>query len=88
MSKTDDLNLLEQFERILKNINEPEMAMRVHELRELRLKLLRIWHKWKEIDEAEEWCAGIDGKWWDDSEYMKEINNLEKQIDDFKIKGE
>ena len=88
MSKTDDIHLLEQFEIILKNINEPEMAVRVHELRELRLKLLKVWHDWQEIDEAEEWCAGIGGKWWDDSEYMKEISDLEKQIDDFKIKGE
>ena len=88
MSKTDDIHLLEQFEIILKDIDEPEMAARMHELRDLRIKLLKVWHEWHKIDEIEEWCEGIDGKWWDDSEYMKEINNLEKQIENFKIKGE
>ena len=88
MSKTDDLSLLEQFEIILKDINEPEMAARVRELRDLRIKLLRVWHEWKEIDEAEEYCAGVGGKWWDDSEYIKEISDIEKQIDNFKNKVE
>ena len=88
MSKTDDIHLLENFARILTNINEPEMSARVHELRALRIKLLKVWHEWQEIDKAEEWCAGIGGKWWDDSKYMKEISDLEKQIEDYKIKGE